>query len=149
MRPDVQRVLDVTAAHLMMRTAPAPPAGGYEQSSVAGLAALLMGAREEFERAAARRVEENAALRALFGRGSAVVTDEVLAERLREASGGSDPGLRIPELEAANAELRALLIELHAHVETLDTDAARALEAEIWRELVVSTERRRLPLDVF
>lgn len=149
MKPDVQRLLDVTAAHLMMRTAPMLPAGGYEQSSVAGLAALLMCVREEYERAAARRVDENAELRALFGRHADAVEDAELAGRLSAAAAGSDPGLRIPELEAENAALRGLLIELHAHVEALDSEPARAAEAGIWRELVASTERRKLALDVF
>jgi hypothetical protein len=148
-KPDPQRVLDVTAAHLMVRTAPVLPAGSYEQSSVAGLAALLMGAREEFERAAARRVDENAELRALFDRGAAAVEDEDLAARLRSAAAGADPGLLVAELEAENSALRSLLIELHAHVETLDSAAARGIDREIWRELVVSTERRKLSLGVF
>jgi hypothetical protein len=148
-KPDPTRVLDVTAAHLMMRTAPMLEQGSYEQSSVAGLAALLMGAREEYERAAARRVEENGALRALFERAAPSVEDADLGEKLRDAAAGSDPGLRVSELEAENATLRALLIELHAHVETLDTEVARAVEQEIWRELVTSTERRKLALDVF
>ena len=149
MKPDPSRLLDVCAAHLLVRTAPCLPAGSYEQSSLAGLAALLMGAREEYERAAARRVEENAELRALYERSAAAVEDDALADRLRVAARGSDPGLRVAELEAENSALRALLVELHVHVEKLDSGAARAVESEIWRELVASTERRRLALDVF
>ncbi len=149
MKPDPSRLLDVCAAHLLLRTAPCLPAGSYEQSSLAGLAALLMGAREEYERAAARRVEENAELRALYERSAAAVEDDALADRLRVAARGSDPGLRVAELEAENSALRALLVELHVHVEKLDSGAARAVESEIWRELVASTERRRLALDVF
>ena len=38
MKPDPARLLDVCAAHLMLRTAPSLAAGSYEQSSVAGLA---------------------------------------------------------------------------------------------------------------
>ncbi len=149
MKPDPSRLLDVCAAHLLLRTGPCLPAGSYEQSSLAGLAALLMGAREEYERAAARRVEENAELRALYERSAAAVEDDDLADRLRVAARGSDPGLRVAELEAENSALRALLVELHAHVEKLDSGAARAVGSEIWRELVASTERRRLALDVF
>ncbi len=148
MKPDAGRLLEVTAAHLMMRTAPALPAGDYEQSSVASLGALLMAAREEYERAAARRVEENAVLRALFARAECV-EDEDLRARLDQAAKGEDPSLLIAALEAANSELRELLIELHAHLEKLESEAARSLESEIWRELVASTERRRLSLGVF
>ena len=49
----------------------------------------------------------------------------------------------------SNCALRALLIDLHVHVEELDSQAARSLEAEIWRELVASTERRKLGIGPF
>ena len=57
-----------------------------------------------------------------------------------------DASLRVPDLDAANLALRALLIELHAHVEELPGAEARRLEAAIWRELAASTERRKLSL---
>ena len=106
--------------------------------------------REEWDRAAARRVEENAALRALFARRGGVVADT------GSASAGStqprragDASLLCRELERANDALRALLIELHAHVEEQRGPGARALDDAIWRELVASTERRRLSLAPF
>ena len=105
--------------------------------------------REETERAAARRVDENAALRALFARAAEQVADTELRRRLGAAAASRDPSLLLSELERANAELRALLIELHAHVEEQAAQWARALDAEIWRELVASTERRRLSLAPF
>lgn len=148
MKPDPARFLEVAAAHLLVRTAPALPSG-YEQSSLQVLAAMLMAVREEFDRAASRRVEENAALRGLFARATPAVEDAALAARLAEAAAGADADLSVPALEAANAALRALLVELHGHVESLDSEAARALEDAIWRELARSTERRRLALGPF
>ncbi len=148
MKPDAGKLLGVVAAHLMVRTAPALEPG-YEQSSVAGLAALLMAAGEEFERGAARRVEENTELRRLFREGSQVCEDPDLCGRLEAAADSSDESLLLTGLERSNAALRALLIELHARVETLDSDGARGLERAIWRELVASTERRRLGLGAF
>ncbi len=112
MKPDLGRFLGVAASHLMTRTAPALPAG-YEQSSAAALGALMIAVGEEAERAAARRVEENAALRTLFADAAAHVERAELAGRLERAAAGSDPSLQLSDLEAANAELRALLIELH------------------------------------
>ena len=108
------------------------------------LSGLLIAVREEFDRAAARRVEENAVLRELFARGAGLATDATLASRLREAVASRDESLLVPALDASNRSLRALLIALHAHVETLATPPARELEAAIWRELAASTERVQL-----
>ncbi len=58
-------------------------------------------------------------------------------------------GICVSDLERSNAELRSLLIELHAHVETLEAPEARRIEAAIWRELVTSTERRALAIGPF
>jgi hypothetical protein len=104
-KPDVDRLLEVAAVELIGKVSPALPTR-YEQSNASVLGALLLATREELERGAARRIEENAAL-------------------------------------------RGLLVELHAHVEALDTPAARRLDEAIWSELVVSTERRKLSLSFF
>ena len=147
MKPDPTRFLEVAAGHLMARAAPLLPA--YEQSSASVIGLLLTAVAEEFGRAAARRMDENRALRALFAEAAAAVEDAALAARLREAAEGGDPDLRVEALEATNADLRALLIELHAHVEGLASEAARPIEEAIWSELVRSTERRRLTLQIF
>jgi hypothetical protein len=147
-KPDVGTVLDVVAGKLLIEISPAV-APGYQRNSVA-LTGLLLGmVREEWERSAARRVEENAALRALFARAAAVVADAVLRGRLEAAASGREDSFLISELEKSNQALRALLIEVHAHVESLVTPAARALDDEIWRELSASTERRRFALAPF
>jgi predicted DNA-binding ribbon-helix-helix protein len=52
----------------------------------------------------------------------------------------------VSALHERNRALRALLVRVHAHVERLDGDAARALEERIWTELVESTRRRQLDL---
>lgn len=144
MKPDVDRFLDVAAAYLMMQLA--PTLAGYEQSNITMLGAMLMAVREEFERAAARRVEENRALRRLFSQATAVVADDVLRRRLEEAAGEEDDSLLVADLERRNALLRGLLIDLHAHIEGLGSAQARETEAAIWRELATSTERRRLAM---
>lgn len=148
MKPDVERLLQVAAGHLLTRTAPELPEP-YAQSSVGVIAVLLGAVGEEFERAAARRAEENRALRNLFEAAAPLVTDPVLREGLAEAAGSKEGGLRISELAAENDRLRALLIELHAHVEELPGAEARRLEDAIWSELACSTERRRLALGPF
>ena len=65
MKPDSARMLDVFAVHLMTKVAPALP-HAYQQSDVSALGIMLLAVKEETERAASRRVEENAALRRLF-----------------------------------------------------------------------------------
>jgi hypothetical protein len=147
-KPDPQRVLEQTALHLANEVVP-HVAPRYRQMAVGTLAGLLGAVREEFDRAAARRVAENEALRALFARAADVVTDRALADRLRAAGASRDESLLVPALDESNRALRGLLIDLHAHVERLDSPAARELEAAIWRELAASTERRKLSLGAF
>jgi hypothetical protein len=147
-KPGVDKVLEVLAGSLMIEVAPhVSPA--YRQSSVGVSAILLTMIREEWDRAAARRAEENAALRALFRDAAPVVADTELRHRLSDASASSDPSLRISELERANDALRALLIDLHAHVETLGSADAKRIDDAIWKELSASTERRKFALAPF
>lgn len=148
MRPSVDRLLEVGAVHLMAQVGPAL-GPGYMQSSAAVLGMLLLCVREEFERGAARRVEENAALRRLFAEAAPVVADEGLRAQLVEAAGGADASLGVSELERGNAALRGLLIDLHAHVEELEGREARRIEDLIWRELSASTVRRKLAIGPF
>lgn len=148
MKPEIERVLEVCAVALMGDVAP-HVAPAYRQASVFGTALLLTSIREELDRIADRRVEENRALRELFASAASVVADPDLRSRLAEAAAAGEPGFRISALEARNARLRQLLIELHAHVETLASPEARRIESEIWRELAASTVRRRLSLNAF
>jgi hypothetical protein len=147
-KPDVPLALQKLAASLLGEVAPAVGVD-YLQRNTGISAIMLQLASEEWERAAARRVEENGALRAIFRDAAAVATDAGLRGRLAAAAAGADADLRISSLEAANASLRALLIELHAHVEALDAPEARRLEDAIWSELRRSTERRALSLAPF
>jgi hypothetical protein len=147
-KPDPTRVLEVTVQHWLSELAPGiEPA--YRRASLGMEALLLLCVREEWDRAAARRVEENAALRRLFADAAEHLDDAGLRARLAEAAAEGDPGLGLGELQRANETLRALLIELHAHVEETDTPQARRLEAAIWDELRASTERRRFSISPF
>lgn len=148
MKPEIPNVLEIIAGTLLFDVAP-HVSPSYRQSSV-GVTAMLLGmVREEWDRAAARRIEENAALRALFRDAVSAVSDTDLRRRLEEAAASSDSSCLVSELERANDALRALLIELHAHVEQQTSAEARVIEAAIWRELAASTERRRLALAPF
>jgi hypothetical protein len=147
-KPEVGRVLEVSAMALMLDVAP-HVAPSYRQASVFASAMLLTCIREELDRIASRRVEENRALQALFADAAPGIEEASLRERLARAAGEGDGDLRISALEARNAALRDLLIELHAHIEEQDSAEARRVEAAIWRELAASTLRRKLGLHAF
>ena len=143
MKPDVPEVLQTLAGHLALAVAPTvQPA--YAQASLGMTAAVLGMAAEQWDGAAARLVEENAALRRLFADARSAVESHALAARLEAAATGTDPGLEVSVLTTGNHALRRLLIELHAHVEERGDDAARRIDEAIWSELVRSTERRQL-----
>jgi hypothetical protein len=147
-KPDPGHFLGVVAAQLMMNIAPSLGTS-YEQSNTTMMAVMLMSVGEEMERAASRRVEENREIRRIFAAAATVVTDTGLRSRLEEAVLRQETSFTISDLERANGELRTLLIQLHAHVEELQSAAARQIETMIWRELAASTERRRLSMGPF
>lgn len=135
MKPEVPAVL-AELAGLVARNA-VPGVDPAERAGALSLSAALLGmAAEAWDGAAQRLVEENRALRALLSAaGDRAGRDAWLA-------GGVDDDLRISALSAANARLRAALIDLHAAVELDSSPEARVLEAQIWDELRRSTERR-------
>ena len=148
MIPPVVAVMQTLAISLMTEIGPQIQPE-YQQKTLGILAILLLMGSEDLDRAAARRVEENAELRRIFGEAAACVADDALRARLEEAAVGTDGSLLISELERGNGELRELLIALHERVEQLDTAEAKRVEAEIWSELRASTERRRISAAVF
>lgn len=81
--------------------------------------------------AVAIRVAENARMRTIFA-DAATVAGEDLSGRLALAAQGTDPGLRISELDAETGRLRTLLVELHTWLEQQDMPAARRLNRQIW-----------------
>jgi hypothetical protein len=121
----------------------------YRQASVLSAGVLLISVGEELDRIAERRITENEALRVLFRDAAPLVEDTGLRARLEQGAAAGESGYRISELDASNDALRALLIELHARIESLEGDGARSIESRIWQELAVSTERRRLSLGAF
>ncbi len=116
----------------------------YEQSTTAGLGMLVMQLSGQLEVATEWLVEENATLRALFRNAAAIVAEPGLAERITTAGHGFDEGLRFSVLRTGNDALRKLLVELHAHIEGLESAAARELDQTIWSELHRSVQRRAM-----
>ena len=142
MKPDISLVLQDHATRLAESIV--PKLSGFEANGAAMMSAMLVMIGEEWERGAARRVEENAAIRAIFSQASPLVTDPALSTRIKALSVGRDDDLHISVLDTVNAELRTELTALHAHVEGLDSDAARGVNDAIWAELSASVKRRAL-----
>ena len=142
MTPEVDQILGQTAGQLMMEVVPLLPAS-YAQSS-AGLLAIILGfCAQEFDRAADIRAAENADIRKLFAELSPAIGDAGLKKDLESAGAGKDGSLKISDLNAANAELRRLLIVLQTHVE--DHGPKHAC-AKICKVLAAGAERRMLKL---
>jgi hypothetical protein len=83
----------------------------------------------------ANKVEENRRLREIFADARGGVGDPDLSARLEAAGSSKDPGLRISQLDAETGRLRALLVELHDHVDLQKGVAARRISQTIWRAL--------------
>lgn len=150
--PDVNTVLSVVADLISAEHPIAPPgeSAGYGAQQLMRAPMMLQAIAEEHDRAAHWRAQENTALRALFAHAASVVSDPKLCERLNVAANASDADLHISSLDRSNHGLRTLLIELHAWVQNAASSSATAdLEERIWRELRLSTERRRSALDRF
>jgi hypothetical protein len=145
MKPDVDQILGLSAQQLMTQIAPLLPAS-YSQSTVGLLGIMLGFCAQEFDRAAEIRVAENRDLRELFSELAPLISDAALKAKLRMAALSADPSLKISDLNAANYELRRLLIALQSHVENIEGEMARAGERRIWDVLRASAERRFLKL---
>jgi hypothetical protein len=144
MKPDVQTVMTRSFERILTDIAPHLSSEyAVGSSSVIGL--MMFQTATEFERAADIRVQENAAMRAIFADALEVLPAGSLRKWVEEASVSSDPSFKISELDEANDALSALLIELQAHAETVDGPAARKLETQIWDELARAAAARRLP----
>jgi hypothetical protein len=130
MKPSVSAAVANLAA--LLRDDIAPNLTGFRAGNAAMAAAMFDMVAEEWDRAAARLVAENAAFRALLVCGG-------------EAGNlGDDSDLRVSALEACNEKLRARLTDLHAAVELRGDAEASALDAAIWDALRTSVENRRI-----
>ena len=143
MRPNVEAVCKKMAEDLLVRVLPAI-SPTYHQGTVGMVASIFSIISEEWDRAASRRIEENERIRELFRKAAPCVNDEVFKLRLLALADIEDRDFHVSALEKNNCDLRAALIELHAHVEMQSGPDARSIEAAIWKELMESTERRRL-----
>ena len=146
MKPEADQILNQSATQLLGMLAPLLPTG-YPQGTASLLAFMMIMSAQEYERGAEIRVEENAAMRALFGELAPLIGDAGLRDRLISAAATNDASLKISALNSANYELRQLLIALQANVEGMPDATARDARQRIWQVLKASAQRRlvRLP----
>lgn len=145
MKPDVDTILATTAAQLMMEIAPQLPPG-YTQNS-AGLIGMLLGfCAQEYQNGADIRASENVQLRNLLAECEGLVEDAKLRSKLGTVMGDRDASLKIADLNAANTELKSLLIETQTYLEARRDEKARHARREIWTVLRAHADRRLLKL---
>ncbi len=128
---------------LALADAPPPESMGEFMAGKLGVVAMIcvLGAQEA-ERGPAARAWENAAFRALFAR-TADRYDGTLGGRLAAAAATVDEDASVTGMDASNASLRRVLIDLHIAAE----DAGdRALDREILALYGEMAEQRRLDL---
>jgi hypothetical protein len=142
MKPEADQILNVSAQQLAGVIAPQLPAG-YAQSAASLLSFMMTMAAQEYDRAADIRAAENADMRALFAAIADVVKNAALKARLQAAAKTKDVSLRVSALNTANYELRRLLIETQAHVETI---GVRDWQGKIWKCLRAAADRRVLKM---
>jgi len=134
MQPEVDAMLMGLAGHLAGSVAPHLD-GAYAGGSLNIIAANMLFAAQEYDRAAAIRADENAALRTLFGDLAGRVGGS-LGNQLREASEARDTSIRVSALNEGNAVLKALLITLQEVLEQSDEAWAAEANLRIWQMLV-------------
>lgn len=142
MKPEAGDILGTAADQLMGQIAPNLNAN-YLQGSLAVQALLLKFAAREYERGADIRFAENADMRALFAEFAPNIGDAGMRAELMTAAATTDTSLTISALNAANAELRRLLIALQIHMEDLGD---RAAQKRLWDALNAMAARRVVSL---
>jgi hypothetical protein len=107
MMPSVALVLNGLARTMLMDLLQTTHA--YAAQTLQLSAALTMMCAQEFDRAAARLVEENRALAQLFADAAPIVTDTALRADLQSAQADA-PTLLVSALQEHNRALRGLLV---------------------------------------
>ena len=147
MRPDLDVILQGSFLRMVMEVAPRL-GPDYLSGSANTIGMMLLAGAVEYERGAEVRHAENETLRTLLRDGSARLPPGHVRARLESAAHDQAPSLRISDLNAVNARLRAALIELQSAVEAIDDAWARDFELDAWVALARAAEARRIELPV-
>ncbi len=150
MMPSINQVMAVLMERIQADALPALGdnyAGQQLQRGVLLMQCML----EEFDRAAARRVDEVRSLREVFEQALPQVDEPVLAAQLAailaQPEDNAPAALSVAALDLRMHALRALLTQLHQWSEISGAAGAQQVNLGIWQELRASTERRKLSID--
>jgi hypothetical protein len=145
MTPGASQHLISVATTLGGRVIAALPEDHYAvgDTKMSALICVLMA--QHVDGAADLLIRENAAIRSIFSRAAPLVGGALVA-RLDEAGAATDANFRISTLEAGNAALANLLIELQTDLEARSDDWAKELDRESWRVLRDGADGRMLQL---
>jgi hypothetical protein len=143
MKPEVDQILNLSAAQLLAATVPLLP-NNYSQGSTSLLAIMMMFSAQEYERGADIRARDNADMRVLFGELAPHVPNAPLRAELDRAARTMEISLLISELDRSNAELRKLLIRVQIHFEEQNDEIEQTAAGRIWDVLRASADRRLL-----
>jgi hypothetical protein len=146
MKPGIDAILPSLAVTMAFKIIPALPEASYALGDARITAALLLLIAQQAEKGVDILYQENRRLRALFKSAAALDLPAALAKRLVTAAATSDEDLRLSAMEAANAGLATLLIDLQTEIEACQDAAAKAVNREIWALLVTGAEARMLEL---
>jgi hypothetical protein len=146
-KPGIDQVMMLLAGTLATKVLGALPENDYASGDVKMIALMQVLLAQEIDKAADNLIRENAAMRSLFAQASEA---PVLAmhEKLTNAAATRDANARLSTLEEGNAELKALLIDLHCAVEEEVATWASTLERSILAFLKESADARMLAMPV-
>ena len=147
MRPNGEELLRGLQGSLATYILPELPSA-YARSELMITTALLGIVAAQWDDAAQRLVDGNAALRALARRGADAIAgvDAGLAAELRALAQEADPSVRLSDLSAANDRLRAALGRLGVLLLERDAPALAELRAAVFDHLRQEAEARSLSL---
>jgi hypothetical protein len=145
MRPNGEEMLRGIQAALMTYVLPELQSA-FARSELLITVALLGIVAGEYDSAAQRLADGNAALRELARRGADTLGDAAetrgLSDELRTLAAGSDGSLRLSELSAGNDRLRAAIARLAVRLQGSDAGPLRDLRAGVIDELRAEAESR-------
>lgn len=142
MNPEVDQILQTSAAQLMQNVLPLLPEG-YTQGHGSLLSFMMIMSAQEYERAADIRVAENRDMRALFANLAGRIEGKSLRDQLEAGAAQHDSSFAISALNKTNGDLRRTLIALQTHAETKND---REMQARIWEVLKRAAARRLVKL---
>lgn len=142
MKPEADHILGLSAMQMLGQLSPLLPEG-YPQGTASLVAFMMMLSAQEYERAAEIRATENADMRALFAELASQIGDAELKAKLEAAAKTKDSSLKISALDAANYDLRKILIALHEYADAHET---RDMSRKIWGLLKNMANARALKM---